>query len=180
MFNFRKAWTTDLHSNSLSLTHLTLEQHTRLVGLVTVTQATVHTSQPVCVVAVGLKAQLLRIYTEWLMTQVRYLKRSIHWYYSIVNEVPQLVCMHRVPVCIWKVGLDHPIADRPLLICSFPYLAPALVHHYSWIKFALYFWQNASILLVFCERGSDLSLQVTPAQFVNFKLKVKVQQQHNF
>ena len=38
----------------------------------------------------------------------------------------------------------------------------------------------ASILLVCCARGRDLSLQVTPAQFVYFKLKVKVQQRHNF
>ena len=81
--------------------HLTLEQHSRLVGLVTVTQATVHTSQPVCVAAMGLNAQMFGIYTEWLMTQVRYLKSSIHWYHSIVNEVPQLVCVHRVYLEIW-------------------------------------------------------------------------------
>jgi len=83
----------------------------------------------------GLEAQMFRIYTEWLMTQVRYLKRSIHWQHSIVNEVPQLVCMQRMPPCIWKVCLDPLIADIPLLLCPMPYMAPALVHNYSCINF---------------------------------------------
>ena len=156
---------------ALKLAHLTLEQHTLLVGLWHKPRFT-HRSRSV---SMGLKAQMFRIYTEWLMTQVWYLKRSIHWDHSIVNEVPQLVCMQSVPTCIWKFGLDYPMADRHLL-CFLPYLAPALVHNYSCIKFCTILWTKCLHLLVFCERGSELSLQVTQAQFVYFKLKVKVQQ----
>ena len=112
---------------TLKLAHLTLEQHTRLVGLITVTQATVHTSQPVCSAAMVHKAEMLRIYTEWLMTQVRYLKRSIHWHHSVVNEVPQLV-YHLVSL---------PIAIYGTRTCSQLFLHQVL--HYIFFTKCLHF-----------------------------------------
>ena len=137
MLNFRKSWTTDLHSISLThsphLTspHLTFEQHTPWDLWPRHTPRFTHRSR-----------FLVQLWGSRLTCSA--FIQSGSWHMCDTSSAPstdntRLWTRYRnlcaCIVCIWKFGLDHPIADRPHLFCPLPYLAPALVHHYSWIMF---------------------------------------------